>query len=96
MGKRSQSELDMPICRRSKSIQAILSTLLKKVCWRGGDIELTLEDYTAIEQDLRSQLEKKFDTAANGQAANKLAIKMVQKVYEPVVKAVDRRYRVIV
>lgn len=69
---------------------------MKKVCWRGGDIELTLEDYTAIEQDLRSQLEKKFDTAANGQVANKLAIKMVQKVYEPVVKAVDRRYRVIV
>lgn len=55
-----------------------------------------MEDYTAIEQDLRSQLEKKFDTAANGQVANKLAIKMVQKVYEPVVKAVDRRYRVIV
>ena len=55
-----------------------------------------MADCTAIEQDLRSQLEKKFDTAANGQAANKLAIKMAQETYEPVVKAVDRRYRVIV
>ena len=55
-----------------------------------------MADCTAIEQDLRSQLEKKFDTAANGQAANKLAIKVAQETYEPVVKAVDSRYRVIV
>ena len=61
-----------------------------------GDIELTVADYTAIERELRSRLEEKFDTAANGQAADELALKMVQEVYEPVVKAVDRRYRVIV
>lgn len=61
-----------------------------------GDIELTVADYTAIERDLRSRLEEKFDTAANGQAADELAIKMVKEVYEPVVKAIDRRYRVIV
>lgn len=61
-----------------------------------GDIKLTVEDCNAIERDLRSQLEEKFNTAANGQAADDLAIKMVREVYEPVVKAVDRRYSVIV
>ena len=61
-----------------------------------GDIELTIADYNAIEKDLRSRLEKKFDTAANGQAADDLAIKMVKEVYEPIVKAIDRRYSVIV
>jgi len=50
----------------------------------------------AIEKDLRTRLEKKFDTAANGQAADDLAIKMVKEVYEPIVKAIDRRYTVIV
>lgn len=61
-----------------------------------GDIKLTVADYNAIERDLRTRLEKKFDTAANGQAADHLAVRMVQEVYEPVVKAVDRRYRVVV
>ncbi len=61
-----------------------------------GDIELTVADYTAIERELRARLEEKFDTAANGQAADELALKMVKEVYEPVVRAVDRRYQVIV
>lgn len=61
-----------------------------------GNIELTVADFNAIERDLRSRLEKKFDTAANGQAADDLAIKMVKEVYEPIVKAIDRRYTVIV
>ena len=61
-----------------------------------GDIELTVSDYTAIERDLRSRLEEKFDTAANGQAADKLAVKMVREVYEPVIQAIDRRYTVLV
>lgn len=61
-----------------------------------GDIELTVTDYNAIEKDLRARLEKKFDTAANGQAADDLAIKMVREVYEPIIKAIDRRYTVIV
>ena len=61
-----------------------------------GDIKLTVADYSAIERDLRSRLEEKFDTAANGQAADELAVRMVKEVYEPVVKAIDRRYSVIV
>lgn len=59
-----------------------------------GDIELTVSDYNTIEKELRSRLEEKFNTAANGQAADDLALKMVREVYEPVVRAVDRRYRV--
>lgn len=61
-----------------------------------GDIKLTVADYSAIERDLRSRLAEKFDTAANGQAADELAVKMVKEVYEPVVKAIDHRYSVIV
>lgn len=61
-----------------------------------GNIELTVSDFNAIERELRSRLEEKFDTAANGQAADELAINMVREIYEPVIKAIDRRYSVIV
>ena len=61
-----------------------------------GDIELTVTDYNTIEKDLRCRLEEKFNTAANGQAADDLAIKMVKNVYEPIVKAIDHRYNVVV
>ena len=61
-----------------------------------GDIKLSVADYTAIEEDLRSRLEEKFDTAANGRSMDELAVKMVRQVYEPIVKAIDPRYRVVV
>lgn len=61
-----------------------------------GNIKLTVADCNTIERELRTRLEEKFDTAANGQAADDLAIKMVKEVYEPVVKAIDRHYSVIV
>lgn len=61
-----------------------------------GDVELSLSDYNTIERELRSRLEEKFNTAANGQAADDIALRMVKEVYEPVVKAVDNRYSVIV
>ena len=61
-----------------------------------GDIELSVKDYNTIEKELRTRLEEKFDTAANGQTADDLAIKMVREVYEPIVKAIDKRYSVIV
>lgn len=61
-----------------------------------GDIKLTVSDCSAIERDLRSRLEEKFDTAANGQAADELAVEMVKDVYEPIVKAIDRSYSVVV
>lgn len=61
-----------------------------------GNIKLTMADYNAIEQDLRARLEEEFNTAANGQAADDLAVRMVREVYEPVIQAIDPRYRVIV
>lgn len=59
-----------------------------------GDIKLTVADYNSIEKELRVRLEEKFNTAANGQAADDVALKMVKEVYEPVVKAIDRGYSV--
>lgn len=61
-----------------------------------GDIKLTVADYNTIERELRARLEEKFDTAANGQAADEAALRMVKEVYEPVVKAIDCRYSVVV
>lgn len=57
-----------------------------------GDIELTLKDYNAIEKELRQKLESKFNTAENGQQADAIALDMVKKVYEPIIKAVDSSY----
>ncbi len=61
-----------------------------------GNIKLSVADYNIIEQELRSRLEKEFNTVENGQAADDIALKMVKEVYEPIVKAIDRRYDVIV
>lgn len=61
-----------------------------------GDIELTVKDYNAIEKELRNRLEEKFNTAENGQVADATALRMVQEVYEPIVKAIDSSYTVIV
>ena len=61
-----------------------------------GDIKLTVADYNTIARELRARLEAEFDTAANGQAADEAALRMVKEVYEPVVKAIDRRYSVVV
>ena len=60
-----------------------------------GDIELTVVDYRTIEKELRTRLETKFDTAVNGQAADDLALRMVKEIFEPIVKAIDKRYEVI-
>ena len=61
-----------------------------------GDIKLTVADFNAIERDLRSRLEEKFNTAENGQEADDHALQMVREVYEPIVKAIDHRYSVVV
>ena len=57
-----------------------------------GDIKLTVKDYNAIEKELRNRMEEKFNTAENGQKADKIALQMVKEVYEPVIKAIDSRY----
>lgn len=61
-----------------------------------GDIELTVQDYNAIEKEIRERLEEKFDTVSNGQEADAIALEMVKEVYEPIIKAIDSRYSVTV
>lgn len=61
-----------------------------------GDIELTVKDLNTIERELRSRLEREFNTAENGQKADDLAVNMVREVYEPIVRAIDKRYSVAV
>lgn len=61
-----------------------------------GDIKLSVEDYNIIERELKTKLEAKFNSAENGQRADEIALKMVKKVYEPIVKAVDSEYCVYV
>lgn len=58
-----------------------------------GKLKLSLEDYNDIEKDLQKRLQEKFDTSANGQKADDLAIKAVYDIYEPIVKAVDEDYK---
>lgn len=59
-----------------------------------GDIELSLKDYNEIEKELRNRLGEKFDTAENGQEADQIALEMVKEVYEPVIQAIDKDYKV--
>ena len=61
-----------------------------------GDIELTVKDYNAIEKQLRNRLEEKFNTAASGQNADAVALRMVKEVYEPIIKAIDSSYTLYV
>ena len=69
---------------------------VKKGLLTWGDIELTVKDYNVIEKELRGRLEDKFNTAENGQKADETALRMVKEVYEPVVKAIDKDYSVVV
>lgn len=69
---------------------------VKKGLLTWGDIELTVKDYNVIEKELRNRLEDKFNTAENGQEADEIALQMVKEVYEPVVKAIDKDYSVVV
>lgn len=61
-----------------------------------GDIKLPVQDYNTIEKEIRERLQTQFDTAENGQKADEIAIESVQKIYEPIVKAIDPEYRVLV
>ena len=61
-----------------------------------GKIKLTVNDYNEIEKELVNRMEDKFNTAENGQRADSVALRMVQAVYEPIVKAIDPEYSVVV
>ena len=61
-----------------------------------GDIELTVADYNKIEKELLVKLDRAFNTPQNIQNADVEALKAVKKIYEPIIKAIDSRYEVIV
>ena len=61
-----------------------------------GDIKLTVADYRTIEKELRSKLEDAFNTDSSRRAADQTALRMVKDIYEPIVKAIDSHYSVIV
>ncbi len=59
-----------------------------------GDMALTINDYVSLETELQFNLKNALNTANNGQEADDRALRMVKKIYEPVVKAVDKEYTV--
>ena len=61
-----------------------------------GDIELTVSDFNTIEKKLLAEIDKELNTAKNAQNADAIALEMVKDIYEPIIKAIDSRYDVIV
>lgn len=61
-----------------------------------GDIKLTVSDYNIIEKELKKRLEEEFCTLENNQIADANALRMVKDVYEPIVKAIDSNYKLII
>lgn len=61
-----------------------------------GDIELTVADFNTIEKKLLAEIDAKLNTIENVQEADRIALKQVKEIYEPIVKAIDRKYEVIV
>lgn len=61
-----------------------------------GKMKLTVAEYNEIEKQLRQRLETQFNTPKNAQEADDIALRMVKELYEPVIKAIDPRYQVVV
>lgn len=61
-----------------------------------GNIEMSVSDYKEIEKELVSRMKAKFNTTEQGQVADATALRMVKEVYEPVVKAIDKDYDIVV
>ncbi|MCR5196180.1 MAG: DUF4230 domain-containing protein [Pseudobutyrivibrio sp.] len=57
-----------------------------------GELKLSLQDYNEIEKELHKRLNDKFNTSANGQKADDLALAAVYKIYQPIVNAVNPNY----
>ena len=69
---------------------------VKETLLARGDIELSMADYKEIEKELVKRMKAKFDTSEQGQIADATALQMVKEVYEPVIKAIDKNYNVVV
>ena len=61
-----------------------------------GDIELTVADFNTIEKKLLAEIDAKLNTVKNIREADKIALKEVKAIYEPIVKAINPQYDVIV
>ena len=57
---------------------------------------MTISDFNTIEKKLLAEIDKELNTAKNAQKADVIALGMVKEIYEPIIKAIDRRYAVIV
>lgn len=69
---------------------------VKETLLARGDIELSMADYKEIEKELVKRMRAEFDTSEQGQVADATALQMVKEVYEPVIKAIDKNYDVVV
>ena len=58
-----------------------------------GDIKLTVKDYNEIEKQLVARMSECLNTAENAQEADDIALQMVKEIYEPIIKAMDSRYK---
>ena len=61
-----------------------------------GKIKMTVAEFNDIEKNLFSKLNNAFNTPQNAQEADAYALDSVKGIYEPIVKAIDPRYEVIV
>lgn len=61
-----------------------------------GKLEITVNDYNEIEQELKDRMEATFNTGDNLQEADDNALKMVKEIYEPVIHAVDSSYELVI
>lgn len=61
-----------------------------------GDIKLTVSDYNSIEKELITHMNEELNTAENAQEADAIALRMVKELYEPLVKAVDSSYGLVI
>ncbi len=74
----------------------IIVFAVKESLFARGNIELSMGDYKEIEKELVQRMKEKFNTMEQGRLADTTALRMVKEVYEPVVKAIDKEYSVVV
>ena len=61
-----------------------------------GEITLSVANYKKIESKIRNRIKEKLESKENIEEANDNAIEQVKGVYEPIIKAIDSDYSVIV
>ena len=69
---------------------------VKETLLARGDIKISMADYKEIEREIVKRMRAKFDTSEQGQIADATALQMVKEIYEPVIKAIDDEFSVVV